>query len=318
MLTKIDTDRIHIPPDAHGRSRNGCNFREDSFEFPPYLADSERIKAILSFVTNKYLYYLLWAPPECKDGIMHKCLHTNDVVKAMVRIHEDQPGYTLEDAICIALSHDVFRPIQGATHNKFSDRKTQIEHGDEGAELVRRTFPSETLLYQAVKDHNKLTPQFTGPWIDEIRDADRFAIYTRIFDRIGADSYDEGEGDGISPQALEAFCSGKLVDRAYVHTKADNWLCSLGWIWDLKMQKARISIAEEGFPERIVLYMIANFGLQPLEAVALTDSVTNWYKAHNLDTIVGLPEFISIPANTIPPAKRSPLFTQSTSAPRSQ
>lgn len=304
MLKKIETDCFYIPPDKFGMHRNGTNFREDSFAFPPKLLYSERIRSALELVTNKYVFYLLAADPECKDGIFHKCNHTNDVVRVILQIHTDVPGYTLEDAICIALTHDIFRPIQGALFNKFSDNITGIDHGDEGAALVAKHFepdketgkysrysPAVEIIYQAVIDHNKLEPKFSGPWIDEIRDADRIAIYLRIFDHAAVESYKHGNGTAISSEVLAAFTQGRLVNRKYVVSETDDWICSLAWIWDFKVQKAREYIVKLRLPERIVEHIITHFNPNAEEVEHLKTGVLNWYAHYQLDTKFGIPYF---------------------------
>jgi hypothetical protein len=263
-------------------SEIGRGHPDDTFDFPLELLHSPRVKVVHDFVEWKYLYYYMNSRPEEREGILHKLHHTNDVIKVIIAIHTDAEDYTLEDAVCAALVHDIARPLQGAFFNHFSDKSTGIEHGDEGARMYSQAFPEDKKVAAATKNHNKLHPEGQGPWIDEIRDADKIAIFIRIFDMMGAQSYKNGDGVHISGKVLEYFANTELVNKKDVVTEADDWLCSLSWIWDFKSQKARQYAAELGLPHKILQYILEHFEVTAQQKTVLQDGVAVWYILHGL------------------------------------
>jgi hypothetical protein len=264
----------------------GRGHPSDTFEFPVALLYSQRVQAVRNFVEWKYLYHYLAASPEEREGILHKLHHTNDVIKVIIAIHTDAEDYTLEDAVCAALAHDIARPIQGRFFNRFSDKSTGIDHGMEGARMYAHAFPNDKKVADATENHNKLHPTAEGPWINEIRDADKIAIFVRIFDRMGAQSYKNGDGLRISGKVLQYFATTELVNRTDVISEADDWLCSLSWIWDFKSQKAREYVAELGLPYKILQYILEHFEVTAQQKIILEEGVAVWYILHGLHSFL--------------------------------
>ncbi len=284
MFDKEAAERCIFPLGA-GAYCTGSNLREDTtfdVAIPPELLTSQRIKDVLAFVTDKYLFYLFFGAPHHSEGVSHKISHTNDLVALVLRLYQKHPEYSLEDAVCLALAHDVARALQGGFFNKHSDYATGTDHGLIGAEMYQRAFPDDHKVYAGILYHNKLEPNENNYLIELIQDVDRLAIYRRIFDTNGAESYQDYTGCSISCEVLEDFSAGRLVHKAKVRSEADDWICSLSWIWIFKLEAARQYLSEQQYPEKIVRYIVTKFHPTAAEAEILHTTVKSWHKQYNV------------------------------------
>ncbi len=267
----------------------------DTFSFPPHLLESTKIARVLELVMNKYLFYLLagaahpTAATEITENIYHKISHTNDVVKAAIEVYAENEELSLEDAVCLALAHDLSRAVQGWFFNKYSDSATRMNHAEAGAKAYAQFFPEDTKLIDAIFKHNQLAPDNPTYAVRFIRDIDKISIWRRIFDTKAATAYKSVAGDNVSNIVVTYFSNKKSVPREHVISEADDWICSLAWIWDLNFQKARLALAQEHLPEKILAYIQSNFTVKPHQVVLLKNGIAEWYQHFELGTANFLP-----------------------------
>lgn len=287
-----------------GREITFKNFAEDTFQIPEHLAilideaGWRQIQEVLSFVTNKYLYYLLaysqgvyfvedQEAQVSLEDVYLKLIHTNDVIKAAIDIYTLNSELTFADALCEASTHDVARAFQGWFFRLYSDGKTGFDHAEHGAEIIEAVFPELKTVIEGIREHSKLKPEKESYAVKFIRDIDKLAILRRVLDKYQGEAYKLGNGKMITLKVAEYFFNHTLVDRRFVVTEADDLLCMLAWIWDINLEKTCQVLALEQLPERIFERLQNDFEADPILLQKIKTGIYEWYAIHGL----GEPEF---------------------------
>lgn len=274
----------HESVQNHYPERLRTTLPEDTFPFPPELLSSEKVKAMLVRVTDAYIFYLSAAAQwGNSDGVWHKKVHTNDVIKAMVEIYDPRLGVSLEDAVCAAIGHDIARALQAWFFNSFSDGRTQYDHASEGARMLEDSFPNDPELIQAIAEHSQFAPEHPSAILDLLRDADKIAVLRRLFEKHPfLRVFTKGASYAVTPQILQAFTEKRLAHNKDRHTPADEYIFYLAWIWDIQTPAARAVIARERIPEKIIEFVAENMRVEEDVLEALVQGVHSWRVQHGL------------------------------------
>lgn len=173
----------------------------------------------------------------------------------------------IELAKIIGLLHDIGRFEQIKIHKTFADHKS-IDHGDLGVEILKkdnylRCFIEETkydrIILKAIINHNKfkiedgLTEEELF-WAKIIRDADKLDIFyegAEMFWNTEEERKEVSESD-FSPEVIEMFEKGQIIDRKIVQTKADGIVSFIAFMNDINFEYSYNRIKEQNYINKIL------------------------------------------------------------------
>lgn len=283
----------------HPDRRFGHIWRDDHLSFPAGLENSPKIRKYLDYVTHSYIYWLFAASAEgykygdsdpnedfsdTHEMVWYKVLHTNDVIWAIMRLFEEGHGFTLEDAVCVALIHDNHRAAQGGFFHSYSDNGTGMNHGENGAVVVGAHLNKDGEDYHiihAAAEHGVLNvnQEKLTYLVKLIRDADKAMIMIRMFEFQVFSRSGGRKGSEISHLILKAFIERRTADTRERKTEADEYVYYLAWIWDLNFNATKLLIAQSGVLEEIMQRLENLPGINKVEFAQIRAMIDVWYLA---------------------------------------
>ena len=187
----------------------------------------------------------------------YKLIHTFQVVVMADKLIENTPSPLSEEMKKHiwdgALLHDLGRCYE------FKDgQRLKVDHGEIGAELIRKNFPELEIEAQSTLFHNKVPsdkdPQSCQPVLDYVRDADMLANLKHQIDE--ADIWLHCILDAKNKSLLtptideEIFLAAKerrviIYDKAKTYNLLTSWLYQLCWYYNLRTEAGKIYAQKE-------------------------------------------------------------------------
>ncbi|KKT35025.1 MAG: hypothetical protein UW26_C0015G0006 [Candidatus Collierbacteria bacterium GW2011_GWF1_44_12] len=187
-----------------------------------------------------------------RQRIMHKILHTREVVEAGMDIMEGEKEFDWDryQVVSVCLLHDLAR-FRQALLGAFSDEKTNFNHAEEGAKMIEKTEWAplrylgldQRVIAEAVRHHSRMKYLGDDPYVKLTRDADKLALLRYMPYLIKEDAYPKG---GVSSKVLTDFKKGLMVKNDDRITRADiyvSWAC---WESDLFYRETKDRYVNEG------------------------------------------------------------------------
>ncbi|HEY3423841.1 MAG TPA: HD domain-containing protein [Negativicutes bacterium] len=191
-------------------------------------------------------------------GILLKEKHSVRVAKNAVTLAQSIGFDSNRQIIAetIGLFHDLARYIQWSNFLSFNDAVTNFDHGEIGAEELRKTRildelflpPDQDVIFFAIRYHNKMTVPEESleklTFAKLIRDADKLDIF-RTLPPIQADH-------NYSPILIDLLTAGQALPYSEVKTPADRRLVRLGWFYDINFKWTLDQLVAEGYLEQLL------------------------------------------------------------------